>query len=256
MLQNLKNALASAVALIGATFKAGVSTVGAVGRFLGGRGGGGAKVAPDLDGNDAKRDHLAETIAANAMSSYERRLRGLEPEDVRAFIAADTPDARREMGLRLTLKTRAWASSLSEGERRAVMQAPKATLAAHLSGERNLAGVRSVSIINEAARDPMVNPHGNGLARKIANDNGERRKAFGRFRAIEARRAAAAEASHAGANPSFQLKQLRMTARNEANAAKRGDVIRLRPRGSETETPRPPAAMLREGRKNGHLRPV
>lgn len=196
-----------------------------VGAFL--RGGqGAAQQLPMLEDEATEIEEFESDLApenADELSPYERKRQGYEPHDVRAYAAARTAEERAGLGQRLTLKTRAWASALSGEEKHLVATASARALKAHLDGTNPLPGVREIGIIDKL-RDPMANPHGNGLASKLINEG--RGATFGKRNVMPQ----AVEAS-SDAPASFRAKQ----ARNHQRKAKQ-----------RAEAPRPPYRMMNQ----------
>lgn len=195
-----------------------------VAAFLSGQGGG---AQPELEQEAGEVEEVENDLApdnADELSPYERKRHGLEPDDVRAYTAARTAEERDELGKRLTLKTRAWASALSGEEKHLVATASPPALRAHMNGSTTLPGVREVGIIAKL-RDPMLNPHGNGLASKLISE--------GRGGATFGKRIAMPQAVEASpdAPASFREKQAAYQQRSE--------------------TPRPPYRMMNQQRAFG-----
>lgn len=90
-----------------------------------------------------------EEVATPAASDddatpYERKRRGLEPDDVRNYLRAE-PGNYLDAAAKLTLTTRRWADSLNMDERKAVLAASSDDLAAHLKGGEAIANVRTTA---------------------------------------------------------------------------------------------------------------
>ncbi len=199
--------------------------------FLTGRGGGAQPaLEPEVTESMEVEDELAPDNSDD-LTPYERKRHGFEPHDVRAYTAARTAEERDELGKRLTLKTKTWANALSEDEKKAIATASTPALRAHLDGSSNLPGVREVGIIAKLVRDPMTNPHGNGLASKLINEGQGRGRAFGK-------RTAAPEAVEASPDAPISFR------------AKQAEFQKKKAR-QRTETPRPPYRMINGKRAFG-----